>query len=212
MRHRVLVPQKLERVDGHRCTSISSSTSSLGQGAGESLAGTMQPHRQRCAAHAERLRGLVDSQALPGDEKHQLPVTLAQAGEGALHTVIDPGVDHLGLGAGPVVGEAFVQCGGAAVRTAPIGEHLPGDPEQPGERLIGYLGQPAPDDEEDLGDHVIGRAGRRAPQRVGMNAIRVRAVQPLELRLGFHHSGTVHHRPNHYTPADPPDRQGGEAI
>ena len=79
-----------------------------------------------------------------------------------------------------------------------VGQHTPGDSEQPRPGVLQHVVQPSPRDEERLRHHVLRHVPRSPPQRIRPHRRTVLTEQPLE-SLTLRHVGEVSGNPRSST-------------
>ena len=150
----------------------------------QSLASTVQPDRERRARTPERLRCFSRVEPLPRPQGDRLAFGGRQPRQRVQHRVARHDLlrriarrrsDHARLC--PHLG---VEPGAARDRPSMVGEDLPSDPEQPGQRLWRDRLEPPPSDEIRLRDDVPRRLTISAPKRVGEDPPGRRSVEAFE--------------------------------
>src|SRR5690348_1473178 len=123
------------------------------------LARAVQAEPHDGATRAQRDGELFPAQALPGHEREQLAVGLAEGGEGAGERARLLGREgRLECASVDVLDEPFAEGAAPALAPALVRDDAPGHAEQPGPQLVALRAavEAAPQRGEGLGDHLCG--------------------------------------------------------
>ncbi len=143
---------------------------------------------ERRRRQAERQSSFSRREAVPGDERERLAISLREASERVEHGLVVarrlPVVVRSPF-AKPVM-ERLAPSGGSTLGS----DHVSGDADQPRERVGGDVVQPPPRDQERLGDDIVNGFVANAPPRIRDDRGVVFAdelLQPTLRIVGFGH-------------------------